>query len=277
MKKCNVILTGIPRSGTTLTCNLLNKLPDTVALHEPMDVLTFPQYTNHDAICDEIDRFFQETRISIRDHAQAISKQFEGEIPENPMGDRPANDGLRRSKVSKGVISIRKDLSSDFLLCIKHPVAFTAILENLVQRFPSYAVIRNPLSVLASWNSVDLPVGHGHAPAAEALDKGLEKALGTLQDKVDRQLYLLSWFYEKFKVVLPPKAILRYEDIVSSGGSALSVITPLANRLEEKFESKNKNELYDRKGMATLGKKLLNADGAFWEFYSKESVETLIQ
>jgi len=29
------LLTGLPRSGTTLVCALLNRLPDTVALSEP--------------------------------------------------------------------------------------------------------------------------------------------------------------------------------------------------------------------------------------------------
>jgi hypothetical protein len=35
-QRANVVLTGLPRSGTTLVCRLLNKLPDTVALHEPL-------------------------------------------------------------------------------------------------------------------------------------------------------------------------------------------------------------------------------------------------
>jgi len=32
----NIILKEIPRSGTTLVCHLINKLPNFVALHEPM-------------------------------------------------------------------------------------------------------------------------------------------------------------------------------------------------------------------------------------------------
>ena len=32
----DVVLTGPPRSGTTLACHMLNKLPGTVALHEPI-------------------------------------------------------------------------------------------------------------------------------------------------------------------------------------------------------------------------------------------------
>jgi len=34
----NVLITGTPRSGTTLICSLVNKLPDTVAVHEPTNV-----------------------------------------------------------------------------------------------------------------------------------------------------------------------------------------------------------------------------------------------
>ena len=33
----NVLITGIPRSGTTLVCSLLNKVPDVVALQATRD------------------------------------------------------------------------------------------------------------------------------------------------------------------------------------------------------------------------------------------------
>jgi hypothetical protein len=255
----------------------LNKLPNTIALHEPMDALSFSQFGDQEAICKMIEQYFESTRTTIRNQGVVISKQVNGEIPDNPFEDRFDSRGLRKTRVSKSIISIKNDLGDDFLLCIKHPGVFTAILEGLVKRFQCYALIRNPLSVLSSWNTVETAINNGHAPAAEGLDKSLKTTLGALEHKIERQLYLMSWFYEKYKTLLPASSIIRYEDIVSSGGRALSVITPLANRLEEQFESKNKNELYDRKLMATLGEKLLNADGAFWDFYSKESVKTLIQ
>ena len=31
------LITGVPRSGTTLCCNLLNQCDNVVALHEPID------------------------------------------------------------------------------------------------------------------------------------------------------------------------------------------------------------------------------------------------
>ena len=60
----NIVLTGIPRSGTTLTCHLLNKVPNVVALFEPMLWGGVSDPTNHRTICDSIDRFFQQTRES---------------------------------------------------------------------------------------------------------------------------------------------------------------------------------------------------------------------
>ena len=272
-KYCNVILTGVPRSGTTLTCHLLNKLSNTVALHEPMKVDVFPRLGNGDAICDTIDRFCKQTRRSIIIRKTAITRHIDGVVPDNPCGDQFSNSGLRALLVSKGKISIKKELTPDFVLVIKHPAAFTAILESLIKHFPCYAVIRNPLSVLASWNSVEMAVANGHSHIAERLDVQLAQALERIDEKIERQIYLLSWFYEKYHKVLPRESILRYEDIIFSEGKTLKVIVPQARELDEVLENKNQNKLYNKQLMLLLGEKLLNMDGAFWQFYSKESVE----
>jgi hypothetical protein len=137
-------------------------------------------------------------------------------------------------------------------------------------------VIRNPLSVLASWNSIAVPVQDGHAPGAERIDGALARALAGIDDRLARQLFLLSWFYEKYDRLLPRGAILRYEDTIASGGKSLAPITPLAERLAEPLRSKNANEVYDEKLMHGLGEALLRADGAFWRFYSRESVGQLL-
>ena len=50
----NVLVTGTPRSGTTLICSLVNKLPDTVALHEPMNVWEFADCRDGGAVADLI-------------------------------------------------------------------------------------------------------------------------------------------------------------------------------------------------------------------------------
>ncbi len=275
MEQENIILTGIPRSGTTLTCHLLNKLPQTVALHEPMNVGQFSKLESHKVICQEIKKFFQEARASISSRNEVLSKNILGAVPDNTFGETRAQSGLRQSKHRLGLIKVKKELDPGFFLVIKHPAAFTALLHELVHFFPCYSVIRNPLSVLASWSSVSMHVENGHAPAAEDLDAELRRVLVCLGDKTARQLHLLSWFYEQYQRYIPANRILRYEDLISSGGANLRAITPHAQALCEPLESRNSNPLYDQRVLQSIGNKLLATEGAYWQFYTKESVELL--
>ncbi|MDQ3226524.1 MAG: sulfotransferase, partial [Chloroflexota bacterium] len=206
----NVLITGTPRSGTTLTCHLLNKLPDILALHEPMRVKAFAAMTQ-EQISDEIGRFCDEQRQSVLLHKRAISKNLDGAVPDNPIGEGRSDAGLRKSLVSKGDIVVDKELSPDFMLVIKHNSAFTAVLETLVKRFPVFGVIRNPLATLASWSSVEFSASSGYARAAERLDTDLKTRLAAIDDDLDRQICLLDWFHGQFRRYLPVDAILRYE------------------------------------------------------------------
>lgn len=272
----NILLTGTGRSGTTLTCHLLNGLPDTVALFEPMKVKDFAKASGGSAIGDAIDEFCAEQRRSIRERGVATSKQVGGVMPANPYGSRTNETGLRAKSVSKGDVAIDKPLDDDFGLVVKHISAFAAVLPELVERFPVYAVVRNPLPVLASWNSIDFNLRKGHIPAAERLDPELRDALAALDDPLDRQLHIMAWLHGRFRANLPDSSILRYESIVETGGACLEVIRPSAAGLNEKLESRNLNQIYDRDMVVKIGERLLASEGAHWESYPKESVERLL-
>ncbi|HUK63438.1 MAG TPA: hypothetical protein VLV15_08895, partial [Dongiaceae bacterium] len=170
----NVILTGIPRSGTTLVCHLINTLPNSIALHEPMRVSELA-FGDHLAAADVVARFFAQTRASLLANGTAPSKHVGGRIPDRHVDEHPSEDGLRRDNSDYGAVSFAKPLSRDFLLVLKHPSAFTALLDTLRGRFPSFAVVRNPLSILGSWNSVQMGFREGRAPIAEELDPALHR------------------------------------------------------------------------------------------------------
>ncbi len=272
----NVLLTGTPRSATTLSCHLLNKLPETVALHEPMRARRFDELGDHAAICREIERFCDDQRRSIRERRRAISKQADGAVPDNPFGAERTTAGLRQSVVTKGEVVVDKALSPHFTLIVKHIAAFTALLEEAVKHFPVYAVVRNPLANLASWGSIDFALQRGHIPAAERIDPALKTKLSAIDDDLDRQIYLLDWFHAQYRRHLAEDRIIRYESIVETGGRALAVVRPEAASLDEPLESRNANRLYDHGQMLRLGERLLRSDGAYWESYSKESVERLL-
>src|ERR1700757_1583022 len=106
----NVLITGLPRSGTTLVCSLLNKLPDIVALHEPMNVFEFIG-RNDDEIAKMIDKFFRDSRKSLREEGWAISKNVGGKVSDNSAVANRA--GKRTRQTEHGRIKIDKELSKE--------------------------------------------------------------------------------------------------------------------------------------------------------------------
>ncbi|MDB6148409.1 MAG: hypothetical protein JWO45_2073 [Spartobacteria bacterium] len=273
----NVLITGTPRSGTTLLCSLLNKLPDTVALHEPMNVWDFPNCPDAQAIADVIGSFCAETRKSLLEKGIAVSKHVGGLIPDNVAADQVNRSGTRLRHTEHGPVRIEKPLSNDFALAIKHPVAFSALLETLSKRFECFAIVRNPLSMLASWNSLAwLNVRNGHAPIGEKLDPQLRQDLAAEADVFERQIHILEWFYRRFREFLPDTAIIKYENLIDSRGRELSNFFPEAAEFDENLTSKNVNKFYDRSLMMKLGERLLRRSGVIWDFYNKQDVENLL-
>ena len=270
------MLTGLPRSGTTLACYLLNKLPETVALSESFTPRQNVKNRGKEAVCDRLERFFERMRRMILEERVALSKQIGGEVPDNPFGHAKDDTGYRLQLASKGRIEIAKALTPDFLLIIKQPGLFTALLPGLANRFPVHAIVRNPLPVLASWNSLESGTQNVGFPLAEMYDKEFSRRLDQEVDDIGRQLCMMSWFFEQYERSLPANSIVRYEDIVASGGSVLSGVTPPAADLGEPLKSKNLNPLYERGRMLELGERLLRSEGAFWNFYPRNSVEDLL-
>lgn len=271
-----------------MTCELLNLLPDIVALDEPMDVpsltgrsqraaATGPRSAPPDPgpICDDIDRFLERMRESILQRGIALSKAVSGRVSGGKYAEASADGAPRASLATLGEIRVDKRLSGDFLLLIKHTGAFTALVEALVRRFRVYATIRNPLAILASWQTVDFPGREGQHPVAEEIDPDLASTLAGLDDRVARQITLIDWFFERI-AFLPAGQIIRYETIVESRGRALSAITDRAHQLDEPLQSRNRPGAYNGATMRELAERLLDTDGAYWDFYAKESVKKLV-
>lgn len=279
----NIVLTGLARSGTTLACQLLNKLPDTVALVEPISPNEFAGLPTHEAMAEGIERYFKNQRRMAVKKGKVTSKHVGGVVPDNTYEN--TSSGAPRRKVStKGDIPVGKQLGRDFNLVIKQPGLFTALLPALSERFPCYALIRNPLSVLASGSTIrtfgtsaQRTSKRKHPPTMPRFNEDLATALAERKgNRMDRRLYLLSWQFERFREELSDDHVIRYEDVVSSRGKAFSVMVPAAEQLDEPLRSKNLNEIYDREQMLKFGEALLESDGAYWDFYSRSDVEEIL-
>ena len=269
--KNNIILTGPPRSGTTLTCFLLNKVRNVVALHEPMDLKMFP---NPREGVENIHRFFKRMRHSALEQGKVISKVKAGKIPDNPFGKRWW--GKRKSLIQKKEIDINKPLGPDFKLAIKHNGHFSFLLNELSLQYPSYATIRNPLSCIASWNSIQAPVAKGNLKVLKGLNPQIYQALENIPNLIDRQIHLMHLLFQTYQV-LSEAQIIRYEDIIATGGKVLAAIVPEAIELNEPLENKNKNKIYDAKLIQKIGERLLQSSGTYWNYYARSDVETLLK
>ncbi|MFZ4635947.1 MAG: hypothetical protein ACOYMC_00950 [Pirellulales bacterium] len=271
----DIILTGIARSGTTLSCSLLNKLPQCVALHEPMNPAELVDLNFPDAYLARVASFFAEQRASLLGSGTAVSKARDGRVPDNPFGSAPATAGLRPSTVKNQEVHFEKRLRPDFRLVVKHPNFFTATLTTLLTRYACYAIVRNPLAALLSWHSIQAPVNDGHLPYGEAFDAGLKADLAAEPDRLGRQLIILKWYYSRYATLLPRDHVIRYEELVSSGGRALAVIDPDAAALAEPLESRNTSKLYDAGLVRRLADRLLDDESIYGGFYGRADVEQL--
>ncbi len=271
----DIILTGIARSGTTLTCSLLNRLPGTVALHEPMNPADLVGLDPGTVYLDRIAAFFAAQRASLLADGTAVSKARDGKVPDNPFEKAAAGSALRPSTVDNQSVRFDKPLAPGFRLVVKHPNLFTGTLPALLTRYPCFAVIRNPLAVLLSWHTIQAPVNRGRLPFGEAFDPTLAAALDAEPDRVNRQLILLRWYFSRYRSLLPPDHVIRYEQLVASGGRALAVIDPEAASLAEPLESRNRSSLYDAALVRELAGRLLEHDEIAAGFYRAAEIEQL--
>ena len=269
MQENNIILTGIPRSGTTLSCYLLSQTPDCVALNEPMRTA---QYKTYQSALQAIPGYFKTTRDSILNRGVAVARASKGKMTDNHFS---TEKGVRKKMVRKQEIEINKELSPNFNLAIKHNALFSILLHDLAKDFPVFAFVRNPLAVLGSWNSLDLPVSNGKVRATKFLLPDFDRALSKIPDLYDKQLFILNWYFEQY-LHLPSEKVIKYEDLTASNGSVLSLINPKAKNIVTSLKNKNKNAIYNKDILLRLSEKLIKSDIACWQFYDKSDIEAIL-
>jgi hypothetical protein len=264
----DIALTGIPRGGTTLACRLLGECRDTVALAEPIEVESLPD--DRAGAVSSILRFYAGTRHELQASGRAPGKLVEGRIGDNFFAE--TGDAQRRAPlVHRGEQRHDPPPRPGFTLAIKHNAGFTALLPELAGSLRTIALVRNPLPVLASWQTVDLPVGAGRIPAGERFDPGLRAQLDAIADCLERQLLVLDWFYRRYAACAHLLKILRYEDIVASGGTGLFDAAGVIGEAQA-LRDRNASDLYRNSAPARLAEALLAAQGVWRRFYSEDEL-----
>ena len=204
---------------------------------------------------------------------RAPSIQGEGRLDDNRAASGRTDTGLRQLRAEWGEIPIEKPLSARFGLLVKHNALFAALLPRLAASFSCLALVRNPLAVLASWQTVDLPVHRGRIPMGERFDPELRRALEQEPETLRRQIVVLNWFFAHYRAHLPPEHVIRYEDLVESGGLGLFRLLGHPGARPVTLKNQNDSALYGKAMTGILLNALLESGGPWTRFYSPEDCE----
>ncbi len=128
---------------------------------------------------------------------------------------RTADGGTCKSYVSAD--RIIDHVERDFVLLMKSPVIYTAVLPTIVSdgHFKVLVIIRDPLATLLSWNSVNFPISKGRLPAGELYWPKLREVGDLNCTLFERQARIWELFASRYLEYQDSIILLRYEDLVA--------------------------------------------------------------
>ena len=265
------LICGIPRSGSSLCCRLAAGAPDTVALSEPIDPCAFGSIRDRREACVRIREFAVTTRMKLLAEGRARSVQVDGWLHDDRVSETRSGGGLREPIGGAGDVSFDKSLSDEFILVIKHNALFAALIGPLSDDFPVLGLVRNPIAVLASWQTVNLPVQRGRVPMGERFDPRLSRSLDDEPDTLRRQIRVLNWFFARFEW-LPRTRVVRYEDLVATDGLSLFRLLGVAPQ-PRPLENRNANAVYGAATIDAILEATLASERAWSSWYGQSDCE----
>jgi hypothetical protein len=220
----NLIITGIPRSGTTLAAAIVDQSPDALCLSEPdhhVDLMngaaTAAEFVRQ--LCLDFDAI----RRTILAGGFVLDRRCPDGTPVTNYFTSNMLDGRRKPAfVIRGIT--RPALSPDFVLGVKHNALYSAVLPEIVQSgcFRVVAIIRDPVAVLKSWRSLDLPISRGRLPAGERFWPELH-ALGRADlDLTDKQIRICDLLLGRFEHFADRIVVVPYEVFVTDPARLLA-------------------------------------------------------
>jgi hypothetical protein len=251
-----LIITGIPRSGTSFLCNLLHRMSNCVILNEhPETVATLNNGKSPFALA----HFLRDRRRDVITGVPIANKLEEGRI---------AQDTAKHNETQ--LYSPRVQ-SANFVLGVKETLAFVNRIPMLRQILPNarlVACVRDPLDTLASWkgsfphlNIADVvrqPVGNPIDPWLTVRQQQELRAIAGVVDPISRRA---AWWRYLANLILQSRdhlILVRYEDLVTNPRQVLAEILdgwPAGEEIEpiEPSEIRRRHELLTAEDVLAVG------------------------
>lgn len=241
----DLVITGLPRSGTSFLCSRINSYRNTAIINEPSEV-------------------FQAMKADTVTGLQAVFSQYRADIG----ADKPVYNKIKDGKFIEDTRledsrALHQHIIDDefFTLGIKNTLVFMSVLPDLARskRFPKViASIRHPYDCVASWHSVSFPHLRESKPAflreyaAASFRKGLDELL-VESDLVLRSAMLWQLLAQTLLAAKGRVFVLRYEDMVKDPvtahtkiGDYLGLSEPHSEGLVASAPVRRREQLSDR-------------------------------
>jgi len=195
MSNNNFVITGIPRSGTTLLCSLMNYIENVVCMNEIPVFYDVPNLTNS----------FYQVRLLLNANQQIpMNIDDSGEIITDTQ-NQPNKIGTKKIDINiEKPVFIGSKINVPYLFQID---------EIIRQGFKIISVVRNPVYAIMSWNK------HANINEQYVMPSDFEKwgRYSTFDfkadDKYERQAEL--WNYLANIIINKSDLIIRYENLVA--------------------------------------------------------------
>lgn len=207
------IITGLPRSGTTLVARIVAAArPDAMLLGEPVDLLEL-----------RASRAFQRGEFAAALHGYCEERLAEAArkgsyldrrlpnlgVPDNYYGAAAPMVDFRTVPTPPGGCSS--------VIC-KHNALFIPLAREIAAHpgLRLLRVVRHPAGALPSWRRHPIPVREGRSPDAESWSPELARRLDATADCSERQAILYGFLLREIAApgVSRESGLLRYEDLV---------------------------------------------------------------
>lgn len=218
----NILITGIPRSGTSYLCNLLHRYSNCVVVNEPAEMLTT---LGQELLPWSIPRLYRKLRSDICAGRPISNKLHQGEV---------THDTVLSAETSDYTPAVDAE---DFVLGTKNTIAYLTRLEGIRRVMPDVRVIvciRDPFDTIASWKTsfphlrdVDisgLPVGNEREPWLTALQREALQRIIDIEDLAQRRARRWHYFAERILDQGNTVTLVRYDEIVINPEQTLTKI-----------------------------------------------------
>ncbi|MDM8567349.1 sulfotransferase [Candidatus Halobeggiatoa sp. HSG11] len=246
-----IIITGLPRSGTSYLCILLHLLKNSIAINEPREMF---KRLNQQAIPWAVKDLYTQLEQDI-----LTGKPIENKLHQDQLVEDTVNAG--KHALYQPHIENKK-----ILLATKNTLGYLARLEQLHQVLPQaliIACIRHPADTIASWKTSfahlknatveDFVVGSLHDPFISTWQHEHLQTIADEPNQAKRRALLWSYLAEILYKNRHILLLLKYEHTVCQPQDTLETIwQTLGNKLPLSFQNNSPTASHIRQKRSVL-------------------------